>query len=201
MNFYTYGKHLVFFELFFSLYLIDASEPSTVKLLPPRLDDASIVVKASCNRPRRPDGINISVQKTDTQEIVHCYGHGGYGFTTLFGSIEEAINLFLATNPPFDSPIRIIGSGCMGLTMAIELHRRGFKTIKISTKERYNIPSWRAGGFFDPGTGTETRPQDIYRVRLAMATYEVLQGIEKGTHTYLKQNILKKTHVKKQHLI
>lgn len=167
-----------------------AADPLVVHLTPPYVDESDFVVRTACNRPRRSEGINISLEQTYTQTILHCYGHGGSGFTTLFGSIHEAVQLLLAHNPPLDTPTRIIGSGCMGLTMAIELYRQGFTNLTISTKERYNLPSWRAGGFFDPGTGSESSPQDVHQLNLGLITHEVLCAIKEGRHPYLGPDIV-----------
>ena len=48
---------------------------------------------------------------TSVKTIVNCYGHGGWGWTTLFGSVQYAIELFEKTNPSKDIPIRVIGWG------------------------------------------------------------------------------------------
>jgi D-amino-acid oxidase len=175
--------------LLFSL-AIQSAQPLTVTLKPPRIDD--IAVATACNRPRRAEGVNISLQTIDNKTVVHCYGHGGFGFTTLFGSIQEALALLLATNPDKQTLICVIGSGCMGLTMAIELRRHGFDNVSIVTKEVFDITSWRAGGFFDPGTGSESAPEDQHHLKLGLATYHTLQAIEQGNHPYLTQAVVKR---------
>lgn len=172
-----------------------ADAPTRVSLRPAFFDRSDVMVQAACNRPRRSEGINISVEQKEEKTIIHCYGHGGSGFTTLFGSIQEALDLFLAQNPDLDTPIRIIGSGCMGLTMAVELHQKGFTHISLSTKERYNLPSWRAGGFFDPGTGSEQTPKALHQLQLGLKTYSVLRTIEHGEHPYLPSSLVKQLPV------
>lgn len=173
-------------------FVSQAVEPVIVQLKPPRLESSMIEVEASCDRPRRPSGVNISLEDNNDKLIVHCYGHGGFGFTTLFGSINEALALLMERNPDKQTPIRVIGSGCMGLTMAIELYRHGFTTISISTKEKYTIPSWRAGGFFDPGVGTEDDEAGKHHLALGLATYDVLHAIEQGEHPYLTAHIVQR---------
>lgn len=183
------------FTLFLSLILTitcHAAQKITVHLTPPKLDTASIAVKASCDRPRRTDGIHIALEKQYEKTIVHCYGHGGSGFTTLFGSIEKAVALLLDQNLNKQTPIAIIGSGCMGLTAALELYRHGFTAITIYTKEIYQLPSWRAGGFFDPGTGKEDDPAGLERLKLGLATYATLYAIEHGKHPYLTSTIVRR---------
>lgn len=160
-------------------------EPRTVSLIPPYLDTHCIVTNAYCDRPSRIDGVNISLETSNNKTIVHCYGHGGSGYTTLFGSIQEAIALLETTHATAQTAVKVIGSGCMGLTMAIELYHRGFMNISIATKEKYNIPSWRAAGLFDPGIGTESSSRSKHHAQLGLATYQVLFAIEQGEHPYL----------------
>ncbi len=145
-----------------------------------------------CDRPKRTEGINISLEQRDGKTIVHCYGHGGSGYVTLFGSVEKAVNLLLASSPVHDAPIRIVGSGCMGLAMAAELHRLGFFNIKIVAKEQYDIPSWRAGGFFDPGTGLESTPREQEQLKLSLDTFQTYRLIEQGRHLYLSKDVVKR---------
>lgn len=177
------------------LFLISAlsqAQGVTEYLKPPSLQKDALAAAVSCDRPRRSSGVNISLEDRDGKTIVHCYGHGGFGFTTLFGSIQEALALLLKRSPDYHTPIRIIGTGCMGLTMAIELSHAGFTNIAISTKEKYSIPSWRAGGFFDPGVGTETSETSKHHVALALNTYSVLHQIEHGEHPYLTKPVVKR---------
>ncbi len=186
-----YLKKVLYTSLLLLNFVAKATDQTIVHLAPPPLDESSIIVKTACDRPCRADGVNISIEKTSEQAILHCYGHGGFGFTTLFGSIQEALDLFLEKDFSPDTPIRVIGSGCMGLCLTIELCRYGYTAITISTKERYNIPSWRAGGFFDPGTGSESAPHDLHRLELGLKTYRVLHAIEEENHPYLPAKIVK----------
>lgn len=180
--------YISFFFLLYSVALV--ADPLVVQLQPPYVDDADLLVPAACNRPRRSAGINISLEKRDDKTIVHCYGHGGSGYTTLFGSIDQAFELLCEAVPSFDTPIRVIGSGCMGLTLAIDLRRAGYSSISISTKQRHDLPSWRAGGFFDPGVGTESSPEELHELNLGLATYKVLHTIEEGAHPYLPRTLV-----------
>ncbi|MBA3751235.1 hypothetical protein H0X06_00325 [Candidatus Dependentiae bacterium] len=76
--------------------------------------------------------------------------------------------------------------------MAIELCRKGFKDVSISTKALYDLPSWRAGGFFDPGTGEETTLPLQLRTRRALETFHVFHQIEHGNHPYLLSNVVRR---------
>ena len=54
----------------------------------------------------------------------------------LDGSVDKAIELFQQTSSSKKTPIRVVGSGCMGVTAAIELSKLGYEVVGIS--------SWRA---------------------------------------------------------
>src|SRR5271154_2014284 len=125
-----------------------AAEPETIKLVPPIISPDTISEQIVCTRPMRDGKFNISLEKQSGKMIVNCYGHGGSGWTTLFGSVNKAIQLFQNTHPNKNIPIRIIGAGCMGLTTAIELDRLGYCVVGISAKSLYDTPSWRAAGYF-----------------------------------------------------
>jgi len=185
-------QKLVLASLLFFNVVLCATDPITVRLTPLRTDPQSIAQEETCDRPGRVEGVNISIEEAANRTILHCYGHGSKGFTTLFGSVDEAMELLLAKNPDPQTPVRVIGSGCIGLTLALELHRHGFTDIRISTKDRYDIPSWRAGGFFDPGTGKESTPHGLQTLRLGLATYPSLSAIEQGTHPYLTSAVVRR---------
>lgn len=168
---------------------LSCAEPIVVHLKPPCLDDV-VLMEGARNRPRRLAGVNISLEEKEKHTILHCYGHGGFGITTLFGSVQKAIELLQATHPSLDSKVCIIGSGCMGLALAAELGTLGFTNIIIYTKDRDHNISWVAGGFFDPGVGTEQKPQDLFKLHLGMQTFEILRTIELGLHPYLSKDIV-----------
>lgn len=190
-----YCKRGIFLALILVQSLACVAEPCIVSLQAPYMDETELVVQTACDRPRRSTGINISCEYCGDTCIFHCYGHGGSGYTTLFGSIDQTIALIMHENISLDAPIRVIGSGCMGLLLAVELRRAGFTTVSISTKQRYDIPSWRAGGFFDPGVGTESSLPDLRELMLALSTYHTLHAIEQGKHPYLPASIVARKYI------
>src|SRR5690242_19684906 len=114
---------------------------------PPVLKEASIDQRFACTRPMREGKFNISAEEVNGKAVIHCYGHGGSGCTTLFGSVERSIELYekeFGKRPK--TPIRVIGSGIIGLTTAIELTRRGYEVAGITAKELYDLPSWKNAG-------------------------------------------------------
>ncbi len=189
-------KKLLLLQCFYVVAL--AAAMPIDKLVPPRLDSDTMACSGFCDRPKRMGGPQVSISypyalsTTPQRTVVHCYGHGGSGFVTLFGVVEEAIGLLMHTHPAYTDSVVVIGSGCVGLTMAIELRRRGFTKVHIVTKERYNLPSWRAGGFFDPGTGTETTPLGQQACARGVATFHVYHQAEQGLHPYLGKETVRR---------
>jgi hypothetical protein len=166
-----------------------ASFAETVKLTPPEMNIRSQI---ACNRPMRAGRFNISTEKDSGKTIVNCLGHGGSGYTTLFGSVNKAIRLFEElpdTNK--STPIRIIGSGCMGLACATELSRLGYTVSGITTEERYDIASWRATGYFAL-VSIKTSPEDQAELNeIGMDTFQAYNEVAAGKHPFLKSNIVR----------
>ncbi|MGC2310988.1 MAG: FAD-dependent oxidoreductase [Candidatus Babeliaceae bacterium] len=161
------------------------------KLSPPLITPETILEKVVCTRPKREGGIpHISIEdflgKNGLKKIVNCYGHGGVGWSTLFGSIHKVQELLKLENINKHIPIHIIGSGCMGLTAAVELSRVGYTVKGITTKELYDIPSWRAAGYFDFTVTTGlSQEKQAYLNELGVRTFVTYQNISKGKHPYL----------------
>lgn len=171
--------------------IFETMEPRVEKLTPPILSAASISQEIVCTRPMREDKFNISVEDywdlSGSKTIVNCYGHGGSGWTTLFGSVNKALSLLKNSKVNQDTPIRIIGSGCMGLTAAIELSREGYNVVGIATKDKYDIPSWKAAGYFAL-VSIQTSPEEQADLNnIGMHTFLVCQQIAKGQHPYLSK--------------
>lgn len=157
------------------------------RLTPPKLQPETIAAKIACVRPMREGTFNISSQDIGDKFVIHCYGHGGCGWTTFMGSVDRAIELFQKRypSPSQTPPIRVIGTGCMGLCSAIELTRKGYNVAGISTKELYDIPSWNAAGYFAL-VSVKISPEEEQTVnRINYTTFSYYKQIEKGQHPYL----------------
>lgn len=160
-----------------------------VKLKPPVLSPATILKRVACTRPMREGSFNISTEILFGKNLVHCYGHGGSGWNTLFGSVSRAIGLFQKDLAPSKQrPIRIIGAGCMGLTTAIELAQRGYRVAGVTAKDIYDIPSWQAAGYFAL-VSVKTSPEEKSHLdELTFNTFKTYQQIEKRSHSYISQD-------------
>lgn len=157
------------------------------KLIPPVINARTVLDKLTCTRPVRRDRFNISYQIKGSKKVFHCYGHGGSGWTTLFGSVNRALHLFEEKFPNCALPIRVIGAGCMGLTIAIELKRRGYKVAGITAKEEYDLPSWRAAGYFACVSIKTCLEEEQNLYKIGVETYQTCTAISQGKHPYLTQ--------------
>lgn len=161
-----------------------------IKLNPPLLTDAHIKQKISCIRPHRERIFNVSIEHTQNKYIFHNYGHGGAGWTFLFGCVQESLRQFqeaIAHNPHLQNqPICVIGAGCYGLLTAILLVRNGY-TVRIVAKEINDLPSYKAAGFFFPRWRKSSSDQEkkIFLDR-GIESYEQYLQIANGTHPFIQ---------------
>lgn len=162
-----------------------------VKLTPPRISHETILREVVCTRPMREGNFNISAEQHGQKTLVNCYGHGGSGWSALFGSVKKAIKLFQNTDPHKNMPIRVIGAGCMGLTTAIELARLGYQVAGIFTTGFDDISSWRAAGYF-AFISIKTDPEEQASVNeIGLESFLTYREIEQGRHPYLTQDTVK----------
>lgn len=161
-------------------------------LTPPLIQPFSIDQKISCTRPMREGKFNISAEDKNGKILVHCYGHGGSGCTTVFGSVRRAIELFeqqLKERPK--TPIRVVGTGIIGLTAAIELTLKGYEVSGITTKEFYEIPSWKNAGYFAL-VSVQTDPDEQLNLsRIGMATFREYKKIYENNHPYITSDCIR----------
>lgn len=159
-------------------------------LVPPIISRETIQENIVCTRPMRDGKFNISMEEEGGKTIFNCYGHGGSGWTTLFGSVNKIIKCFVATNPNKKLPIKVIGAGCMGLTTAIELARLGYQ-VCISAKSFIDCPSLRAAGYFAL-VSVQTSPEEQEELnQIGMDTFLTYQQIEQGDHPYITKEAVR----------
>jgi len=175
---------VVSFLSLFLTFFVDAS-PRVVQLSPPRISSETVQQYIRCTRPVREGEFNISTENKEEKTLVHCYGFGGSGWTCLFGSVDRAIQLFEQSHPSKKTPIRVLGSGCMGLTCAIELSLRGYTVSGITSKDLYDSPSWKAGGLFAVSVTRSTPEEEHIVNEIAIHSFLTYRQIEEGNHPYL----------------
>ncbi len=134
--------------------------------------------------------LNYLPNWNNSKLVCHNYGHGGAGWTFLFGCVNESIRQFeqqLEENPALKNKrIAIIGAGCYGLLTAITLARKEY-SVRIVAQDTQNIPSHKAAGFFFPRPRKSSTLQEsnIFK-KLGMESYMVYQQIINGAHPFIK---------------
>jgi D-amino-acid oxidase len=156
-------------------------------LVPPIISAATIDQSIACTRPMRTGKFNISAEHKENKIIMHCYGHGGSGCTTSWGSVEKAIELYEQQALP-KAPIRVLGGGIIGLTAAIELRRKGYTVAGITAAKLYEIPSWKNAGYFAL-VSVQTDPAEQENLdTIGERTYLEYKKINEGKHPYITSN-------------
>ncbi|MDC9701253.1 MAG: hypothetical protein PSN37_03355 [Alphaproteobacteria bacterium] len=130
-----------------------------------------------CVRPARPEGIRIESEQIDQKHIVHCYGHGGSGWTLAPGTTQEAVAILLKQlegkwNYLKGADVTIIGAGIIGQFSAYYLSKLKEKNpgiigkISIVADKLSDLASDHAGGLFEPvligHSGTEQQLLNSY---------------------------------------
>lgn len=124
-----------------------------IHLTPPSISNAHVAEKITCIRPRHRLATQVYGEEKYGKFIYHNYGHGGSGWTMLFGSIQRMLNDFdkkleLDTTLK-NKPVRVVGAGCIGMLSAIVLAERGHN-VSIIAQATDNLTSHRAVGVFFP---------------------------------------------------
>lgn len=163
----------------------------TVYLTPPVLNPESIKEKISCIRAHRERIFAIHTEQQKDQLIYHNYGHGGAGWTFLFGSVNESIRQFqkaLQTTPYYhNKPVCIIGAGCYGLLTALSLHYKGYQ-VRIVADKLEDIQSDKAAGFFFPRhRKCSNEAEKAIFQSIGLESYQEYLRIIKGEHPFIAQ--------------
>ena len=159
-----------------------------IHLTPPNLSPDRLERKIVCTRPSRDGGFRVAAGVTGGKLIAHNYGHGGSGWTRLFGCVAllmQKIDAVMMQHPTFKGqPVVVIGAGCMGLLSAITLTERGYR-VRIVAKEFENLASHNGAGVFAP-SGTKAQPEKIPVItQVNHDSWHVYQTVIKGQHPFL----------------
>lgn len=162
-----------------------------IKLSPPNLLDENIQEKISCIRGHRERIFQVYNEKLDDKFIFHNYGHGGAGWTFLFGCVNASIRQFESKfkEVGFDDKeeISVVGAGCYGLLTAVTLRSKGYK-VKIVAKDLDSISSNKAAGFFFPRHRKCSNEAEISQFRaMAIESYKNYKEIYEGNHSLIKK--------------
>ncbi len=100
-----------------------------------------------CLRPFRKAGPRIEREQLGDKAVVHCYGHGGAGWSLAWGTAEAAAELAVTDSP---ESVAVIGAGCIGLAVANVLQRAGVPTRIYAQDFPADTRSSRATGAWSP---------------------------------------------------
>ncbi|WP_422136497.1 FAD-dependent oxidoreductase [Endozoicomonas sp. ALD040] len=150
--------------------------------------------KVVCLRPMRKGLPEISAESLGEQLRVHLYGHGGSGWTLLWGSVDKAMALFekKAREHKFNDqvPITVIGAGCMGKALALSLHHAGYRSIRIVAEQDNRIASLNSTGYLAMvSLATENETEKKEAEQLAIETLKGYQRVDSGTHPIINEGV------------
>jgi D-amino-acid oxidase len=117
------------------------------KLVPLRVSPESVVSTVVGLRPFRASGYVVRAERFGEKVIVHNYGHGGGGVTVSWGTAHAAVDEALKTG---QRRAAVIGCGCIGLSTALLLQRKGW-SVTVYTKDLpQSTTSTIAGALWSP---------------------------------------------------
>ncbi|WP_421726138.1 FAD-dependent oxidoreductase [Bauldia sp.] len=113
-----------------------------------------------CRRPYREGGLRLDAeQRPDGRCLIHCYGHGGTGWTLAPGCGQRIRDLVLRhfeRRGAESRDVTILGGGVMGLFAAFALaehraqHPGSIGALTIVAERLDDLTSHNAGGLFEP---------------------------------------------------
>jgi len=107
---------------------MNATNSKIIKLTPPSFQNVSFHPQSGeilhrngnvkrtyvCLRPKRTSLPRIETESLGNKLIVHNFGHGGSGWTLLFGTVQRSLQLFAGAASvnllPHDTKITVIGA-------------------------------------------------------------------------------------------
>ena len=113
-----------------------------------------------CRRPYRDGGLRLEAERQpDGRCLIHCYGHGGSGWTLAPGCGKRILELALRHFEGVEGPSRdvtILGGGVIGLFAAYAMSEYRARnpgrigTITVVAERLEDLTSHNAGGLFEP---------------------------------------------------
>ena len=163
-----------------SCHVTSNTDIRNVYVVPPKVCKANIKNKVECVRPVRKEVFRLFAEQVCGKYVIHNYGHGGSGWTLLFGCVDESIHMFTKIAHKHTTKyITVIGAGIMGLQTALRLVELGFSVVVVAS-EFDNLTSHNAGGLLAP-VSMKTYPinQDIVD-RTAIESFKKWDSIANG---------------------
>ena len=161
----------------------------TVYLDPIDLSENNIKEKIICIRSHRERIFRVEKETIEDKTIFHNYGHGGAGWTFLFGSVYESINQIehFYTSSPDIKPIAVIGTGCYGLLTAILLKRKGYDVSLVSDPNNASSSGKAAGFFFPRPRKNSSQEEKQTFLDYGIASFTTYLNISRNEHAFIKK--------------
>ncbi len=122
---------------------LDAPPP----LAPIRAQRERVFDVTVCLRPFREAGPRIEAEQVGGARVVHCYGHGGGGWSLSWGSAAQVLPLALDGG---GREVAVVGCGALGLTTAVLLQEAGARVTIYARDLLPQARSARATGSWTP---------------------------------------------------
>jgi glycine/D-amino acid oxidase-like deaminating enzyme len=156
-----------------------------IQLVPPDISWSRIIRTTVGLRPYRESGFVLRADRLDDRMLIHNYGYGGSGWSLSWGGGYMAAEL-AAPHP--ERRAAVIGCGCIGLTTARQLQRRGFDVTIYSAALPPDTTSNMSWAGFTPNSGLvsaarrtpEWDAQFRRAVEIAYREHQLLVGRYRG---------------------
>jgi hypothetical protein len=152
-----------------------------------------------CIRPSNKRSVpKVSVEKlSDYQLLVNDYGHGGIGWSTLWGSVLKSIELLEISHPDLltsGRKVAVVGAGCIGCATVLTLINKGVKpeNIQIYTTKMEDTTSHRSGAILSTASILEKIDTELEMMfdDININTFKMWDLIEKGEkYSKLKEGV------------
>ncbi len=186
-------KHFSF-SLLLAFNCLLLSEVEIRKIIPPKLNTENLGKKILCYRPMRKGSPRIEVVEVGEKVVANNYGHGGSGWTLGPGSATYVNNLLLKKYPEItkETPIIIIGAGCLGLFTAYDLVNKGFKNLTIIADKTENLTSHNAGGLICPVSMDNDLNPELQTLidKIGIDAYKFYESIAKKQNSTVKDGAI-----------
>lgn len=139
-----------------------------------------------CVRPGNKFNVpKVVVDKDGCRYIANNYGHGGIGWSTLWGSVNKSINMLEEKGVNLkEKKIAVLGGGCMGCATVLMLLEKGVdpKNIEIICEDTVNIASNRSGAMLSSASMLETLEPNIKKLfdDIQIDSFLMWEQIHKG---------------------
>lgn len=150
-------------------------------------NSGNIKSKHLCIRPScKYEYPKVFISKVNNRVIGNNYGHGGNGWSLLWGSVNHTVELVSKEVNIVNNKIAVIGSGCIGYGTVFELLSRGVppENIELFTDKLNNLTSHNAGALFSTASITTKLDIDSKTIldKMTLSSFKKWKSIYEGEY-------------------